>query len=37
MINLIRHIHETYSLEETPKAIAAIANREVKGKAVILL
>lgn len=29
------HIHGTYSLEDTPKALAAIANREVKGKVII--
>ena len=31
------HIDRRYSLEETPEAIKAIANREVKGKVVITL
>lgn len=34
---LVPHIHATYSLEEVPRALAAIANREVKGKVVITL
>ncbi|MCV6545737.1 MAG: NADPH:quinone oxidoreductase family protein [Cohaesibacter sp.] len=33
--NLVPHIHQTYALEDTPKALAAIANREVKGKVII--
>lgn len=34
---LTPHIHGSYSLEETPQAIRAIANREVQGKVVISL
>jgi NADPH2:quinone reductase len=30
------HIHKIYSFEETPQALVAIANREVKGKAIIV-
>ncbi|WP_097154464.1 NADPH:quinone oxidoreductase family protein [Cohaesibacter gelatinilyticus] len=33
--DLVPHIHQTYSLEETPRALVAIANREVKGKVII--
>lgn len=32
---LVPHIHATYDLEDTPKALQAIANREVKGKVII--
>lgn len=32
---LVPHIHQTYSLDETPKALEAIAKREVKGKVII--
>ena len=31
------HIHQSYPLEETPRALAAIANREAKGKVVLVL
>ncbi len=30
------HVHKTYKLADTPKALTAIANREVKGKAIIV-
>jgi NADPH:quinone reductase len=30
------HVHDTYPLEKTPEALRAIANREVKGKAIIV-
>jgi len=30
------HVHKVYSLAETPQALAAIARREVKGKAVVV-
>lgn len=33
---LVPHIHDIYSLDETAKALQAIANREVKGKAIIV-
>ena len=31
------HVHQSYALEETPKAIKAIANREAQGKVIITL
>jgi len=33
---LVPHIHDTYTLDETVEALHAIANREVKGKAIIV-
>ncbi|MGI9464072.1 MAG: hypothetical protein ACR2OM_09035 [Aestuariivirgaceae bacterium] len=30
------HIHKTYALEQTPEALTDLAERRVKGKAIVL-